>query len=257
MLCVEFWVDVCDALGANRLNSVAESLAPQLARIANGKVLLAIISNAAERWVATATFTLPINALRGTSRSHTEIARRIVMASYLAQHDRQRAITHNKGIMNGIHALALATGNDTRALEAAAHAYAARNGSYQGLSRYSINHAMLQATLTMPLPLATVGGAVALQSDSAAALRLLKVHSASEFSAVAAAVGLTQNFAALLALTGRGIQAGHMRKHALRLAWRVGARNRQLHKVAQQLHEQKRYTVVEAKKIYQSLKNNE
>ena len=257
ILVVEFWVDVRDALGANRLNSAAELLAPHLAAIAGGRRLFAILSNAAERRLATAAFTLPVGALRSRTRSPAEIARAIVLASDIAQHDPRRAITHNKGIMNGVSAVALATGNDTRALEAAVHGYASRDGRYRGLSHYQVRGAMLTATLTMPLPLALVGGAVALQSESRAALRMLQVQSSSELSAVAAAVGLTQNFAALLALVGEGIQSGHMRRQALRLAWRAGARQAQLSQVAEELHRRRRYTVAEAQKIYKDVLNNE
>ncbi len=257
ILVVEFWVDVRDALGANRLNSAAEALASHFATIAGGRRLFAILSNAAERRLVTATFTLPIAALRSPARPPEEIARAIVTASDIAQHDPRRAITHNKGIMNGVSAVALATGNDTRALEAAVHGYASRDGHCRGLSLYQVSGTMLTARLTMPLPLALVGGAVAFQSDSRAALRMLQVQSSSELSAVAAAVGLTQNFAALLALVGVGIQTGHMRQHALRLAWQVGARQVHLTEVANELHRRRRYTIAEAKKIYKDILKHE
>ena len=247
LLCVEFWVDVRDALGANILNSVAEMVAERVASRTGGTQVMAIISNAAERRVATATFEMPVSALPARVHTPSQIAAGIVTASDIAHHDPARAVTHNKGIMNGVSAVALATGNDTRALEAAVHAYASRSGQYRGVSHYSLVSDRLCGTLTAPLPVALVGGAVGLQRDSAAALRMLGVETSTELSGVVAAVGLTQNFAALLALVDGGIQRGHMRQHALRVAWRSGARHQELRRVAEELHRNKRYTVEAAR----------
>jgi len=209
-------IDVRDAMGANLLNTLAEALTPLLEELLGGKKLLAILSNDASLRPVTASFRVPVSALVKTGFTGAEMAERIVRGAQLAQLDPQRAVTHNKGIMNGITALAVATGNDTRALEAGVHSFAAASGAYRGLSTYVTDGEFLTGRITLPLALATVGGSTGLHPTARLALRLLGVAGARELCEVAAALGLAQNFAALLALTGEGIQRGHMGLHLAR-----------------------------------------
>jgi hydroxymethylglutaryl-CoA reductase len=227
VLKVELAVDVRDAMGANALNTAAEAVAPLLERVSGGRALMSILSNAARERRAGARFSLPLPQLSRAVPAGTSVedaAGRIVLASQVAQEDPERAVTHNKGIMNGISALALATANDTRAVEAAAHAWAAREGPVRGLSRYECRDGALEASLELPLALGTVGGAVAFHPASRLSLRLLGFPDGRRLARIAAALGLAQNFAALLALVTGGIQRGHMRLHARRLAYQAGAR---------------------------------
>jgi hydroxymethylglutaryl-CoA reductase len=231
-------IDVRDAMGANRLNSAAERLRPLAEKESGGRALMAILSNEATRRRAGASFRVPVNRLAvrlPAGMDGAEVARRITAASQVAQEDPSRAVTHNKGIMNGISSLALATMNDTRAIEAAAHAWAARSGRYQGLSSFRVEEGLLIGELELPLALATVGGSVGFHPASRAALTILGKPDAPRLSRIAAALGLAQNLAALLALTTHGIQAGHMRYHAARLAYQAGARGREARQLADQL----------------------
>jgi len=210
VLVVRLDVDVRDAMGANLLNTLAEALSPSLERILGAKKLMAILSNDATLRPAWAEVTLTVDPER---------ARRIALAAEVAQADPQRAVTHNKGIMNGISALALATGNDTRALEAGVHSFASSSGTYRGLSRWSAREGTLTGRLDVPLALATVGGSVGLHPTSRMALQLLGNPTSPQLCAVAAALGLAQNFAALNALVGDGIQKGHMPLNERRAEW--------------------------------------
>lgn len=212
-------VDVRDAMGANLLNTLAEAITPSLEKSLGGKKLLAILSNDASLRPSWAEVELPVTALAKPSFSGAEMARRIALASAVAQVDPQRAVTHNKGIMNGITALALATANDTRALEAAVHSSAAASGVYRGLSRWTVEGEVLRGRLEVPLALATVGGSVGIHPQARMTLQMLGNPSSPQLCAVAAALGLAQNFAALFALTGEGIQRGHMALHDRRSEW--------------------------------------
>jgi hydroxymethylglutaryl-CoA reductase len=216
---VRFDVDVRDAMGANLLNTLAEALTPALEAVLGGRKLLAILSNDASLRPAWAEVDLPFDLLAKPGIPGAEMARRIALASAVAQANPQRAVTHNKGIMNGISALALATANDTRALEAAAHAYAGRSGAYRGLSRWTVEGSALHGRLDVGLALATVGGSVGIHPTARMALQLLGNPDSSALCSIAAALGLAQNFAALFALTGEGIQRGHMALHARRQEW--------------------------------------
>ena len=204
-------VDVRDAMGANLLNTVAEAMAPSLEKALGGKRLMAILSNDGSGRPAWAEVKLVIDPDR---------ARRIALASQVAQVEPQRAVTHNKGIMNGITALALATANDTRALEAAVHTFASVTGSCRGLSRWTVEGEFLKGRIDLPLALATVGGSVGVHPTARMALQLLGNPDSPGLCAIAAALGLAQNFAALNALVGDGIQKGHMALHQRRAAWR-------------------------------------
>ena len=235
---VDILVDVRDAMGANRLNTAAELARPALEEAGGGRVLMAILSNAAEERRAGARFALPVDRLAvrlPEGMSAAEAARRIVAGAELAQEDTSRAVTHNKGIMNGISSLALATLNDTRAIEAAAHAWAARGGTYRGLSRYTVEGGALRGEIELPLAFATAGGSVDFHPAARASLAILGNPDARRLARIAAALGLAQNLAALLALVTSGIQQGHMRYHAARQAWRAGARGEEVRLLAREL----------------------
>jgi hydroxymethylglutaryl-CoA reductase len=208
-------VDVRDAMGANLLNTCGEAVAAKLEELTGLVPLMSIVSNGASLRRAHAVFSLPFASLSRAARGldGEETAVRIAEASLVAGADRDRAITHNKGIMNGVTGLAIATGNDSRAMEAAAHAWASRNGSYQPLSSYTVVGENLRGEIELPVPLASVGGGVGVNPGSAFALDLLGRPDAPLLGRIAAALGLAQNFAALLALTTEGIQRGHMRLH--------------------------------------------
>jgi len=223
-LAVNLQIDVRDAMGANLLNSAAEEIRPLLEKITGGRVLMAILSNRSWNRTASARLSIPVGVLGRKGFSGTDTARRIVRAARVAREDPDRGVTHNKGIMNGISALALATGNDSRAIEAAAHAYAGRYGPYHGLSEYWIENDTLHGSLEMPLPFAVTGGAVGFHPATRWALELLGNPDARGLSRIAAALGLAQNLAALRALVSEGIQSGHMGLHARRLAYAAGAR---------------------------------
>ncbi len=235
VVCVELVIDVRDAMGANVVNSAAERAAPILAKASGGSTVMAIITNAARERTAAATFRLPLSQLRRGTLAGRELADRIVLANAIASADPERAVTHNKGIMNGISALALATANDTRAIEAAAHAYATREGRYRALTTYRIENDELSAELALPAAFGTVGGASSFHPVARSMLRLLGDPEAVRLAGIAAALGLAQNFAALLALVSEGIQTGHMRLHANRLAYKAGARGAEIDTVAERL----------------------
>jgi hydroxymethylglutaryl-CoA reductase len=227
-LAVNLKIDVRDAMGANLLNSAAEKLRPLLEEITGGSVLMGILSNRSWDRTASARFSIPVGKLRRGGYTGEETARRIVRAARVAREDPDRAVTHNKGIMNGVSALALATGNDTRAVEAAAHAYAGRYGPYHGLSEYWLENGLLHGSLEMPLPFAITGGAVGYHPVSRWSLELLGRPDAPGLSRIAAALGLAQNLAALRALVSEGIQKGHMALHARRLSYDAGARGEEM-----------------------------
>jgi hydroxymethylglutaryl-CoA reductase len=235
---VDLLLDVRDAMGANILNTAAEALRPLLERTAGGRVLMAILTNQAAERLAGARFSIPAARLAArlpAGMSPEEAARRVAAASELAQEDPARAVTHNKGIMNGITSLALATMNDTRAVEAAAHAWACRDGAYRGLSRFRVEGGVLTGELELPLALAAAGGSVGFHPAARGCLKVMGNPDAPGLARIAAALGLAQNFAAVLALVTTGIQAGHMRLHAARLAYEAGARGADIRRVADQM----------------------
>ncbi len=228
---VHLIVNVLDAMGANAVNTMAEAIAPMLEKITGGKVMLRIISNnavyrLARAWVKTS----PENV------GGRETAERIVWASILAEADPYRAVTHNKGIMNGIIAVALATAQDHRAIESGAHAYAARTGVYKPLSYWELDEdGNLVGSLELPLQVGIVGGAVKVHPIAQIALKIMGVKTARELAEIMAAVGLAQNLAALRALVTEGIQRGHMKLHAKNLAVMAGATGELIDKVAEQM----------------------
>ncbi|MFW6261191.1 MAG: hydroxymethylglutaryl-CoA reductase, degradative [Spirochaetota bacterium] len=234
---VQVHIDVRDAMGANIVNSVVEQLRAPVERITGGKVVMAILSNAADRRVTSARFAVDAGRLARGGRDGREVAERLVLANEIAREDHLRAVTHNKGIMNGVTALALATGNDTRALEAAVHEYASRDGAYRALTRYRFDGDTLSGELAIPVPLGVVGGAAGIHPASNAALALLGNPGAVDLARIAVCVGLAQNFAALFALVSEGIQRGHMGLHAHRLAWAAGARGEERERVVDEMRE--------------------
>jgi hydroxymethylglutaryl-CoA reductase len=225
MVVTHLLVDVRDAMGGNAVNTMAEALAPEIEEITGGEVQLRILSNLADRRLARASCTVPPEELETdeVDLSGTEVRDRIVDAWAFAESDPYRAATHNKGIMNGIDAVATATYNDWRAIEAGAHAYAARDG-YGSLTNYEVDaDGNLACTIELPIQAGTVGGATQLQPVAKAAMELLDVDSADEFAGVLASVGLAQNLAGLRALVSEGIQTGHMNLHAKNIAVQAGA----------------------------------
>ena len=237
-LSLDFLVDVKDAMGANIINSILEGVAVRIKEwFPEQEILFSILSNLATESLAIATCMIPFERLAKDKETGQLIAEKIRQASEYAKLDPYRATTHNKGIMNGIEAVILATGNDTRAAAAAIHAYAAQNGSYQGLTDWQIKEDHLVGKLTVPLAVATVGGASRVLPKAKASLDMLAIDSAQELAQVIAAVGLAQNLAALRALVSDGIQKGHMSLQARALAITVGAKGDEIERVAAKLRE--------------------
>jgi hydroxymethylglutaryl-CoA reductase len=233
MLVVHLIFDCRDAMGANTVNTVAERLAPVVEQITGGRVNLRILSNLADRRLARAKCVVPAAALAFAGFSGAMVVERIAEAYALAAVDPYRAATHNKGIMNGIDAVVVATGNDWRAIEAGAHAYAARGGRYTALSAWAKDAAgNLVGTLELPLALGIVGGATRVHPAARVALKVLGIQSARELAEVVVSVGLAQNLAALRALATEGIQKGHMTLHARQVALAAGAAGDEVERVA-------------------------
>lgn len=224
MLVVHLLVNTCDAMGANLVNTMCEGVASLVESITDGKVFLRILSNLTDRALVRARVEIPIKHLSGKGFDGEQVRDGIILANDLAIADPYRAATHNKGIMNGVDAVALATGNDWRAIEAAAHAYAARSGRYESLTAWYRNEAGdLVGEMEIPMKVGIVGGPLQSNHTVAVGLRLLGVGSARELAEVMGAVGLAQNFAALRALVTEGIQQGHMTLHARSVAVAAGA----------------------------------
>jgi hydroxymethylglutaryl-CoA reductase len=233
MLEVQLVYDCLDAMGANTLNTIAESLAPTISEISGGRVNLRIISNLADRRLARARCTVPAAALEMEGMAGSLVVDRILEAYAFALATPYRAATHNKGIMNGVDAVVIATGNDWRAIEAGAHAYAARTGRYMPLSRWEKDaQGDLVGTLEMPMAVGIVGGATRVHPTAQAVLKILGVRTARELAQVIVAVGLAQNLAAIRALATEGIQRGHMELHARQVAIAAGAMGDQVDTVA-------------------------
>ncbi len=249
VLAVHILADVRDAMGANYINSLAEELAPHLAEITGGRPILRILSNLATRRLARAEATFDKDVLGGEAT-----VERIVLANEIANADPYRAATHNKGVMNGITALTLATGNDTRAVEAGCHAYAVRTGQYRALTRYEVTpEGHLRGILEVPLALGTVGGATAVHPQARAAMALMGQPSARRLARIAASVGLAQNLAALRALVAEGIQEGHMSLHAVNLARQAGVPAELVDAVAERMVEQEAISQSGARRIAREL----
>lgn len=242
MLIVHLLFDTRDAMGANAVNTAAEAIAPLLETLTGGRALLRILSNLSDQRQAWAEVAIPVQALATESLAGARVAQGIVEANAFAVADPYRAATHNKGIMNGIDAVALATGNDWRALEAGAHAYAARDGQYRGLTDWRVAPELdmptgptLHGRLQMPLAVGAVGGATKTHPSAQVALKILGQPGARRLAEIMAAVGLAQNLAAIRALVTDGIQRGHMALHARQVALAAGARGDEVAAIAVQL----------------------
>jgi hydroxymethylglutaryl-CoA reductase len=253
ILVLHLLVDTQEAMGANMINTMAEGLAPMVEQITGGRVYLRILSNLADRRLARAWCRIPMRELSDFGLTGEQIAEGIVQASRFAVADPYRAATHNKGIMNGIDAAAIATGQDWRSIEAGAHAFAARDGQYRPLSRWTIEEDALVGRIELPLALGLVGGPIKIHPQVQVALKLLRVTSARELAMVFAAVGLAQNFAAVRALGSVGIQKGHMALHARSVAVTAGARGEWVERVAHRLVELNQVKVEKAHEVLQQL----
>ena len=255
-LIVYLTVGTQEAMGANILNTMLETLKTPLEELSGGKSLMAILSNYATEALVTATCEIDIRFLDRNKSEALDIAKKIVLASQFAKQDPYRASTHNKGIFNGIDAVVLATGNDWRAIEAGAHTYASRNGSYQGLTTWSIKEATqtLCGEITLPLPIATKGGSIGLNPTVEVSFDLLKQPTAKEFASIIASIGLAQNFAALKALVSTGIQHGHMKLQAKSLALLAGAKDTEIAPLISQLVSEKHFSLKRAQEILENIR---
>lgn len=250
MLIIHLIVDTKDAMGANAVNTMAEAVAPVIEELTEGEVVLRILSNLADRRIVRvrAVFRDPFNG-------NKKKLEKFMSAYQLSCLDPYRAATHNKGIMNGISAVVLATGNDTRAVEAGAHAYAARNGKYETLTRWeSTENGSVVGTIEMPLAVGLVGGATQSHPTAQLALKLIQANSSKDLAGMIAAVGLAQNFAALKALADDGIQKGHMKLHARNMAQMAGATDDEVEEVIQLASQNNSYRFHDIKEIVKSLK---
>ena len=223
LLSLDLIVDTQEAMGANMMNTMLEAVATYIRQQFDQDVLMSILSNYATQCLVTATCRIPVDLLTKRQIEGDKAAAKIAAASRVAQLDPYRAVTHNKGIMNGVDAVVIATGNDWRAIEGAAHAYASRDGHYRGLSTWEVVDNELCGRITLPMPVGTVGGSIKIVPLVKINHRLLRVDDARELMTVIAAVGLGQNLAALYALVTEGIQRGHMRLQLKSLARSVGA----------------------------------
>jgi hydroxymethylglutaryl-CoA reductase len=245
MVIAELLVDCRDAMGANAVNTMTEAVAPLIEKISGGRVYLRIISNLAVKRLARSKATFPKDALGGE-----EVVDGIVNAYAFAAADPYRCATHNKGIMNGVTAVVLATGNDTRAIEAGAHAYAARSGHYTSLTAWEKDtNGDLVGTLEMPMAVGIVGGATASNPIAKVAVKILGIKTARDLAEVIVSVGLAQNLAALRALASEGIQRGHMNLHARNVAISVGAKGDLIDKVSARMVAERRVRVDRAKEL--------
>lgn len=252
-------VDTQEAMGANMLNTMLEALTLPLEELTGGKSLMAILSNYATDSLVTARCVIDYRFLSRDKAEAELLADKIHLASKLAQVDPYRAATHNKGIFNGIDALVLATGNDWRAIEAGAHAYASREGSYRGLSTWTADpdKRQLHGQMTLPMPIATKGGSIGLNPAVAASFDLLGQPQAKDLASLIVSVGLAQNFAALKALVSTGIQAGHMKLQAKSLALQAGAQDEEIAAVVSRLTTKKTFNLAAAQEILADLRKQD
>ncbi len=254
ILVLHVFLDCADAMGANMVNTVAERLMAEVVAITGGRAGLRILSNLADRRIVRARVTIPFARLdeaggQGDGVSGADVAAGIAAAWRFAWVDPYRAATHNKGIMNGIDAVAIATGNDWRAIEAGAHAYAARDGQYRPLSTWKVRDGALEGTIELPMQVGTVGGPIKVHPTVQQNHAIAKIKGAKDLALLHAAVGLVQNLGALRALAREGIQQGHMRMHARTVALAAGASGEAIGRVVAGLCERGEFTVEEARAI--------
>jgi hydroxymethylglutaryl-CoA reductase len=250
--------DVRDAMGANAVNTAVERLAPLVESITGGRVHLRILSNLADRRLANARCTIPLSELAFGEYSGEEVRQGVIAAWAFAAADPYRAATHNKGIMNGVDAVVIATGNDWRAIEAGAHAYAVKDGGYTSLSTWGEDErGNLVGSLEMPMAVGIVGGATKVHPTARAALKLMGVETASELAEIIVSVGLAQNLAALRALATEGIQRGHMSLHARQVAIAAGAQGEMVNRLAEQLVIEKTVRIDRAEELLTEWKDSD
>ncbi|KKE80000.1 MULTISPECIES: hydroxymethylglutaryl-CoA reductase, degradative [Bacillaceae] len=255
MLIIHLYINTCDAMGANMINTMVESIAPLVEEITKGKVYLRILSNYADRCLAKARCVISPELLQTGDFSGEEVRDGVIHAYQFAASDPYRAVTHNKGIMNGIDPIVIATGNDWRAVEAGAHAYAARNGQYSSMTNwFKDENGNLVGELELPMSVGTVGGATRVHPLAKFSLDLLGVKSAKELAEVIVAVGLAQNLGALKALATDGIQKGHMALHSRSVAIAAGATGEMIDIIAQELIKEKQIRVGKAKELVEQYK---
>ncbi|MCH7648438.1 MAG: hydroxymethylglutaryl-CoA reductase, degradative [Nitrosopumilus sp.] len=249
MLIVELLIDVGDAMGANITNTMCEAVSPMIEKISGGRTLLRILSNYSTRRIAKAKAVFDKEAVGGEN-----VVNDIILAFEFADNDVYRAVTHNKGIMNGIISVANAVGQDSRAIEAAANAYAAKSGRYRSLSKWSKdNDGNLVGTLEIPLSVGIVGGIVNVHPVAKVCTKILRVSTAQELTCVMIAAGLAQNYSAIRALATEGIQKGHMRLHARNLVAAAGAAPEQIDKIVQKMIEEKKISLDRAKELLEQI----
>jgi len=248
-------VDVRDAMGANTINTMAEYISPQIEKISHGRVRLRILSNLADKRLVTASVKITSKQFDTSDYKGEEVVKGILEAASFAEVDPYRAATHNKGIMNGIDPVVIATGNDWRAIEAGAHAFAATSGQYSSLTQWSSSDDFtLVGKISLPMAVGLVGGATKTHPAAKAAIALLGVKSATELGQVIAAVGLAQNLAALRALATEGIQRGHMKLHARNIALQAGVSSNEIDVVVQRMVDSQNVTVDNAYQILKEIK---
>ena len=256
-LVVYLHVDTQEAMGANMLNTMLEALKPVLEELSQGQSLMGILSNYATDSLVTANCRIAFRYLSRQKDQGREIAEKMVLASQFAQVDPYRATTHNKGIFNGIDAILIATGNDWRAIEAGAHAFASRDGRYQGLSQWTLDmeREELVGEMTLPMPVATKGGSIGLNPRVALSHELLGNPSAKELAQIIVSIGLAQNFAALKALVSTGIQQGHMKLQAKSLALLAGASESEVAPLVERLIADKTFNLETAQRYLENLRS--
>lgn len=256
-LVVYLHVDTQEAMGANMLNTMLEALKPVLEELSQGQSLMGILSNYATDSLVTASCRIAFRYLSRQKDEAREIAEKIALASQFAQADPYRATTHNKGIFNGIDAILIATGNDWRAIEAGAHAFASRDGHYQGLSQWTLDteREELVGEMTLPMPVATKGGSIGLNPRVALSHELLGNPSAKELAQIIVSIGLAQNFAALKALVSTGIQQGHMKLQAKSLALLAGASESEVAPLVERLIAEKTFNLETAQRYLENLRS--
>lgn len=253
-LVVHLHVSTLEAMGANIINTMLEGITAYLEELTGGQALMSILSNYATECLATAVCQIPVDLLKRNDYTGEEVRDRLIEASQFAYVDPYRAVTNNKGIMNGIDAIVLASGNDWRAISAGAHAYASRSGNYRSLSTWKkADNGDLIGQLTLPLPVGSVGGSISIHPAAQFSKRLLGYQTAKELEAVIVSVGLAQNFSALKALVTDGIQKGHMGLQARSLAISAGASGTAIEKVAEQLKLAKNMNLATAKALLQDI----
>lgn len=249
MLIVELLIDVGNAMGANITNTMCETVASLIEKITKGRVVLRILSNYSTKRLAKASAVFDSETVGGD-----DIVDNILLAYQFALNDEYRAVTHNKGVMNGIIAVANATGQDTRAIEAAAHAYAARSGKYTSLTEWKKDkNGNLVGKIELPLSVGIIGGIINVHSLAKICTKILGINSANELACVMATAGLAQNFSALRALSSEGIQSGHMKLHARNIAAAAGAKPEQIDKIVKKMVEESNISLNRAKELLSQL----